>query len=164
MEVCTFFAVSCTWKVFVVSGSHSTDGTEILRQPVWICSLLPDFSAMPAPTPLHLIQAQRFMKLSGTILRRIERIKHTHTRVCGGEGGVGGWQFCCEQLRYLTVHMVHLEFCRFVQCIGNLEQILLVCSLHTDIAHVCLFVVYSTQLSVSEDCTICRGRGLSEDG
>jgi len=38
------------------------------------------------------------------------------------------------------VHMVHLEFCRFVQCIGNLEQILLVCSLHTDIALVCLFV------------------------
>jgi hypothetical protein len=41
------------------------------------------------------------------ILRLIERIKHTHTRVCvcvcvcvGG-----GWQFCCDQLRYLTVHI-----------------------------------------------------------
>ena len=45
---------------------------------------------------------------SAQILRRIGRIKHTHTRVClWGWGGVGGWQFCCDHLRLciLTVHI-----------------------------------------------------------
>ena len=113
MEVCTVFEVSCTWKALVVSGSHSADGTQILRQSVWICLLLPNFPAMPAPIPLHLLQAQRFTKLFGIYFKTYrEDWTYTYTCVCvWGVGGdenfaVGGWDiWLCT--------LVQLEFCSF---------------------------------------------------